>query len=83
MSDADIRAEILRILGDIAPEADLAHIDGGTDLREQLDIDSMDFLNLLVAVAETLHVEIPERDYAQVVTLDAMVAYLAARRGGG
>jgi len=53
---------------------------GDEDIRDQLDLDSMDFLNVLVAIAEQLRVEIPERDYAKVRTLDALVAYVEAAR---
>lgn len=73
------RAAILRILGEIAPDADLSHVRGDAPLRDELDIDSMDFLNLVIAVAGQLAVEIPERDYARIATLDAMVAYVEAR----
>jgi len=72
------RAAILRILGDIAPDADLSRVRGDAPLRDELDIDSMDFLNLVIAVASQLAVEIPERDYARIATLDAMVAYVEA-----
>ncbi|HSN33058.1 MAG TPA: acyl carrier protein [Ideonella sp.] len=61
----------------IAPEADLARIDPKASLREQLDIDSFDFLNLLIALHQRLGVEIPEADYRQVETLDGLLDYLA------
>ena len=79
MKPADIRAIVLRVLGQIAPEADLAGLKPNVALRDQLDIDSMDFLNFLIAVDKELHVDIPERDYARLMTLDACVGYLAAR----
>lgn len=62
----------------IAPEADLAHLDPRASLREQLDLDSFDFLNLLIALHERLGVEVPEADYGKVDGLDALAAYLAA-----
>ena len=80
MNSLDIRATILRVLGQIAPEADLDAIRSDVSLRDQLDIDSMDFLNFLIAVDKELHIEIPERDYGKLGTLDACVAYLAARQ---
>ena len=77
------RAEASQLLGEVfsrfAPEVDFAAIDPRADLREQLDIDSLDFLNALVAIGERTGVEVPESDYAQVATLDAAAAYLAAR----
>jgi acyl carrier protein len=79
MTEDEIRATILRILSDIAPEADLTAIDPQESLLEQLDIDSMDFLNLLIAVDGELHVDIPERDTAKLISLDSAVAYLSER----
>jgi acyl carrier protein len=77
----EVRAAIVQAIADVAPEADLEHLDGTADLRDQLDIDSMDFLNVLVGIDERLGVEIPERDYGDVATLDALVAYVESRRG--
>lgn len=78
MSAVDVRAAIVKMIGDIAPEADLTAIPPSADLREALDIDSMDFLNLVIAVHAALGVDIPERDYPQVMSLDGMVAYVRA-----
>ncbi|HEX9258265.1 MAG TPA: acyl carrier protein [Acidimicrobiales bacterium] len=74
----DPRTVILEAIGRVAPEVDLAHLDPTGDLRDALDLDSMDFLNVVVGVSERLHVEIPERDYPQLLTLDDFTAYLAA-----
>lgn len=76
-----IRATVLRILGEIVPEADLAAVKPDVDLRDQLDVDSMDFQTFLIGVDEALGVDIPERDYGKLVTLDACVRYLTARLG--
>jgi acyl carrier protein len=73
----DIRATILRVLGEIAPEADLTRLAPGARLREALDLDSMDVLNLAVGLHDALGVDIPETDYPELATLDAAVAYLA------
>jgi acyl carrier protein len=80
MNSEELRATVLRVLGKIAPEADLATIQGNVNLRDQLDIDSMDFLNFLIALDKELQVDIPERDYGQLTTLDACLKYLLARR---
>lgn len=74
----EITTTVLRALGEIAPEADLAAIKPDVSFRDQLDIDSMDFLNFVIAVHEALHVEIPEADYPKLITLNVCVAYLAA-----
>jgi acyl carrier protein len=79
MTRTEISETVLRVLGDIAPEMDPAAIRSDVSLRDQLDIDSMDFLNFAVALDEELGVEIPESDYGQVQTLDGIVEYLFAR----
>ena len=75
----EIKSTVLRMLGEIAPEADLTAIKPDVSFRDQLDIDSMDFLNFVIAVHEALHVEIPEADYPKLATLNGCVEYLAAR----
>jgi acyl carrier protein len=80
-----IRATVLRVLGDIAPEADLATVKVDVPFRDQLDLDSMDLLNVVVGLHGALGIDIPEADYPKLTTLDACVDYLAARvqpRGG-
>ncbi len=79
MTDEQIRREFLDALVQIAPEADPATISATEALRDQLDIDSFDFLRLVVALHERLHVDIPERDYAQLATLDGAISYLGQR----
>lgn len=79
MNREQIRESVLSSLRSVAPEADLSTLEGGADLREALDIDSMDFLSFVTSVNAALKVEIPERDYRQVRTLDACVDYLAGR----
>ena len=79
MNAVEVRAQIVKMIGDIAPEADLTAVDPAADLREALDIDSMDFLSLVIAVHAALGVDIPERDYPQVMSLEGMVAYVHAR----
>ena len=66
-------------INNIAPEVDLATIDPAADLREAIDIDSMDFLNLITALHRRTGIEIPEIDYPKLVTLSGMVAYLEAK----
>jgi acyl carrier protein len=79
----DLRALAIRALQRIAPEVDATTLRGDHPLREQVDLDSVDWLNFLVALHEATGVDIPEADAAQLVTLDALVAYLAARAGSG
>ena len=77
-----IKAAIFDILGAIAPEADLDAIAPDKPLREQLDIDSYDFLNIVIRLHEALGTEIPEADYARLATLNGAIDYLAARSAG-
>ncbi|MFY3742544.1 acyl carrier protein [Anaeromyxobacter sp. Red801] len=79
MTPAAIRAAVLSILGGIAPEVDLAAIRPDADLRDALDIDSMDFLRFVVRLDERLGVSVPEKDYARVRTLASCIAYLSER----
>lgn len=86
MSDAPTAKEItdtvLRLLGQIAPEADLSSLKPDLGFRDQLDIDSMDFLNFVIALHEALHVEIPEADYPRLASLNGCVEYLRSRGRG-
>ena len=78
MTDADIGKVVQEELNNIAPEADLTSVDPTADLREAIDIDSMDFLNFITAIHQRLGIDIPEIDYPKLVTLNGAVAYLAA-----
>ena len=79
MTPDEIRRVVLSILGGIAPEVDLSAVRPGADLREELDIDSVDFLRFVVQLHERLGVSVPEADYPRIRTLDGCVAYLVAR----
>ncbi len=80
MDEQALRSTVLATLQSIAPELDPADLAPGRPLRNQVDLDSMDWLNFLVALHEKLKVEIPEADYARLVTLDDLVAYLSAKQ---
>jgi len=82
MSEDEIRAVVLEELGNIAPEADMSVVDPQADLREELDIDSMDFLNFITALHDRLGVNVPELDYPKLTTVDGAVAYLVEQRRG-
>jgi acyl carrier protein len=76
MNASEIRAIFQDELGRIAPEVDFDALDPAADLREQADIDSMDFLNLVTALHVRLKIDIPEADYPKLATLQAAMAYL-------
>jgi acyl carrier protein len=73
-----IRTAVLAALGEQAPEADLDRLAPGAELREALDLDSIDFLRFVQRLAAATGVEVPESDYAQLATLEGVVAYLAS-----
>jgi acyl carrier protein len=79
VTEAEIKALVLRELRKIAPEAAQDEIDPAVDLREQIDLDSMDILNLAIAIHEATGVDIPEADYPKMTSLDGCVAYLRPR----
>lgn len=76
MNEDEIRATVLTLLAEVAPEADMSAIKPTVRLRDQIDIDSMDALNFLIAVDAEFHVEIPEADYPKLGTLDSIVTYV-------
>jgi acyl carrier protein len=76
MNEHEVRGRIIDILHQIAPEANMGSLDPNENLREALDIDSFDFLKVLVALSERFSVDIPEADYRRVSTLNGMIDYL-------
>jgi acyl carrier protein len=73
----DVRAGILRALAPIAPEMDPSTLKPDVDLREQIDLDSMDVMNFVVAIEKELGVAVPDTDVARLTTLEEWVAYLS------
>jgi acyl carrier protein len=80
VTDDEIRRRVLACLAEVAPDADVASLDGNADLRRECDLDSMDVLNFAVALHEAFAVPIPEADYRRISTLRGCVEYLAAAR---
>ena len=76
MTSPDIHTIVEQELKRIAPDVDVAAINPKGDLREECDIDSMDFLNLVSALHRRLGIDIPELDYPKLITLDGAVDYL-------
>jgi len=80
MTREQIKDIVLRVLGRIAPEADLTRIKPAARLRDQLDIDSMDLLNFVIGLHKELNIEIPEAEYPKLATLDGCVDYLMSHQ---
>jgi acyl carrier protein len=78
MNDNELKDLVLKTLGDIAPEAELDDIDPHENFRDQVDIDSVDFLNFVIALHTATGLEIPEVDYPKLSSLDGAVKYLQA-----
>jgi acyl carrier protein len=76
MTPADIRVEVLDILENIAPDEDLGNLDDEVSFREQLEMDSMDFLDIVMELRKRHRVQIPEEDYAQLASMSSTVKYL-------
>ena len=79
MTPSDLRALALAQLQTIAPEIEPGELRGDRPLRQQVDLDSMDWLNFLLGLNRQLGIEIPEADYQKLVTLDDIVVYLGKR----
>jgi acyl carrier protein len=81
MTVDDIRTTLMNELKRIAPESNPASIAATANLREELDLDSMDFLNLVLALHDRLGMDIPEAHYSRLATLEGAIAYLTGRLG--
>jgi acyl carrier protein len=81
LHDVEIRELVFRLLHQYAPEADLERLGPGENLREELDIDSFDFLQFLITLNEETGIEIPESDYGRVATLEGLLDYVATHGG--
>lgn len=79
MTHDEIRSHLVKALRSVAPESDPAALTATARIRDELDLDSMDFLNFVVAVHHALAVNIPEVDYPKVQTLGGAVSYLASK----
>jgi len=79
MTASDIKQVILDIIADIDDEADFTSLDADKPLRDQLDLDSMDFLDIVMELRKRYKLQIPEADYPQLATLNSCVAYLGPK----
>jgi acyl carrier protein len=76
MTNAEIKQVIFDILSNIAPDDDLSNIDDEKPFREQLELDSMDFLDIVMELRKRYRVQIPEEDYGHLASMSSTVAYL-------
>lgn len=81
MTETELRDAVLDIIQDVAGLDDMPEIDGAAPLRDQLELDSMDFLDIVMELRKRHKIEVPEADYPQLATLDSTVGYLLGRQG--
>lgn len=79
MTNEDVKNIVLEIIEDVAPDEDLGGLQAGESLRDQLDLDSMDFLDIVMELRKRHKIEVPSEDYPQLATLDSCVAYLSPK----
>ncbi len=79
MSTVDVKQVVLDIIADVAPDEDLSTLKSSDALREQLDLDSMDFLDIVMELRKRHKVEVPSEDYSHLASLDSCVAYLTPK----
>lgn len=79
MTDGDIREAIVDILGDIAPDEDLSDLKDDVPFRDQLELDSMDFLDIVMELRKRYRVQVPEEDYGELASMQSTVEYLVPR----
>lgn len=80
-NEKQMREVVMRALSNIAPEIEAESIDPGRDLRDQIDIDSVDFLNFVIGLHKELGIEIPDADVPKLATLNGCIAYLLSKTG--
>ena len=76
MTDQEVKDIVIAIINDIAPDEDTSELDPAVRLRDQLDLDSMDFLDIVMELRKRYKVEVPEDDYMELSSLDGCVKYL-------
>ena len=79
MTASNVRQIVLDIIADIAPDEDVTSLDDAKSLREQLDLDSMDFLDIVMELRKRHKVEVPQEDYPKLATLESCVSYLSPK----
>jgi acyl carrier protein len=75
----DVRQAVLDIIADVAPDEELDGLKAADSLRDQLDLDSMDFLDIVMELRKRHKVEVPSEDYSHLATLDSCVTYLTPK----
>ena len=76
MTPVEIRGAVQQILSDIAQDEDMTTLDPAIPFREQIELDSMDFLDIVMELRKRFKIQVPEEDYSKLVSMDSTVEYL-------
>ena len=79
MTKEEIKSVLMEIVAEIIPDEDLTNLKDDIPIREQVELDSMDFLDIIMELRKRYRIEVPEDDYMQLATIDSSVAYLEPR----
>ena len=79
MTKQEVKSVLMEIVAEIIPDEDLTNLKGDVPIREQVELDSMDFLDIIMELRKRYGIEVPEDDYMQLATIDSSVAYLEPR----
>ena len=79
MTNEEIKSVLMGIVAEIIPDEDLTNLKDDIPIREQVELDSMDFLDIIMELRKRYRIEVPEDDYMQLATIDSSVAYLEPR----
>ncbi len=79
MADEKVKGIVLDIIATVAPDADISDVDPAKRLRDQLDLDSMDFLDIVMELRKRYKVEVPKEDYPRLESLDSCAEYLGPK----
>jgi acyl carrier protein len=79
MTKEETREAIINIIADIAPDEDLSSLDDKEPLRDQIELDSMDFLDIVMELRKRYKIEVPEDDYPQLATMNGCIEYLSPK----
>jgi acyl carrier protein len=79
MTKEEIKSVLMEIVAEIIPDEDLTNLKDDIPIREQVELDSMDFLDIIMELRKRYGIEVPEDDYMQLATIDSSVAYLEPR----
>jgi acyl carrier protein len=79
MTKDETKKVVLEIIADIAPDEDISNLKGDVRLRDQMQLDSMDFLDIVMELRKRHNIEVPEADYIHLATLDSCADYLTPK----